>query len=157
MASVNCDHPYNSLVSRRIMHSNNLGGAMDWEVLCVTCKERFQFFDQARAEEFVLNMYRLQTGYQDVVVRDLFGTPIEVGSHIVYPVLSGRSTAIAEGHVLEINPPTRGTDAKGSRLDAPRRLKVQPTGRTSRNWYNRYGHEKVITLSANAESAVVIP
>lgn len=155
-----CQHPYNSLKSGWAWNNSN-GRAKDFSVQCMVkeCKRVWPMPTEAECEAFIMDMYRLQTGNQDIVYKDMFGTPLEVGSRVIYPVLSGRSCQLTEGMVVEINPPTRGSDYPAHRLDAPRRLKVLPTGRSSR-WeqHGRYGTDiKPVTLSANAESAVVLP
>lgn len=152
-----CQHPYNSLKADWDRYNNN----RTWSVKCMVkdCKREWPMPNDVEAQNFIMDMYRLQTGNQDIVYLDMFGTPLEVGSRVIYPVLSGRSCQLTEGMVVEINPPTRGSDHPAHRFDAPRRLKVLPTGRSSR-WeqHGRYGQDiKPVTLSANAESAVVLP
>lgn len=98
------------------------------------------------------------------IKRDMFGIVIEVGSMVVYPTLSGRSATLSYGEVIEINPPTKayGADtwsawSRRVRADAPDRIKVQPRPYTSR-WKSWRGADmKVVTLTANAPSVVVMP
>lgn len=162
MARIACPHPYNSLKAGwewRDYNGPNRAKTYDVKCMVKDCKHVWPMPNEVECHNFIMDMYRLQTGNQDIVYKDMFGTPLEVGSRVIYPVLSGRSCQITEGMIVEINPPTRGTDSPASRLDAPKRLKVMPTGRSSR-WeqHGRYGTDiKPVTLSANAESAVVLP
>lgn len=162
MAPVNgfCEHHYNSL---RVIQERQPAPGVAGQVVvhCQACRQTVMGFGVSKADAwaFIHEMYQGQTGDIDIVYRDMVGNVITVGCQIVYPVLSGRSTAMAHGTVLEINPPTKGNDTRAHRYDAPRRLKVQPSGLNSRGWQSWLGGDddiKAVTLSANAESAVVV-
>lgn len=105
-----------------------------------------------------------ETGNSSVIICDMFGMPIKKGSMVVYPTLSGRSATLSYGEVVEVNPPSKTypgplswyDQARRVRCNAPDRLKVQPRPYTSR-WKKWQGDDaKVVTLTANAPSAVVI-
>lgn len=158
-----CPHPDEEIEFRSV--STNSGKSP--QMWCQAC--RTVVMEVRDSEDFVQQReakYLAETGNTSVIIADMFGTPIEIGSMIVYPSLSGRSAQMAYGEVVGINtasPPRYvWTDYRAARVrvDQPDSLKVIPVG-TAR-WKKHYysapagGSQKPITLTANAPSAVVI-
>ncbi|MFG1709197.1 hypothetical protein ACFLIM_39000 [Nonomuraea sp. M3C6] len=92
------------------------------------------------------------TEQQPMTLTDWRGNPYTVGTLIFYPRMSGRSCEIQEGEVLDIYEAVydRRTYRGWMRYDAANpdhegeeretRVKVQPTGRSSRDFY-RTNHQ----------------
>lgn len=100
------------------------------------------------------------------MIKDWRGTPITVGSLIVYPCILGQRVQSAEARVVEIllvtqeiidNNPSYYYFARG--IGEVFKIKIHPTGRTSR--FQQHGGivrkpQRHVWLSANAGSVTVI-
>ena len=103
---------------------------------------------------------------------DFLGNPIEVGATVVYPAMSGRSCQLAVAEVLDFTARTTAEyeEAKAKRGESwadsyarageLTRVRLIPTGKTSRyrqHYSAKFGKPKIVTLTANAPSIVVVP
>lgn len=164
---MNCYHPWHSLVRMYNNgydkgHKNKIGPNYHY-MMCTVCGDELTRFGANNGgtavaqfeRDFVEDVYRQQGGVFPAPFMDMYGTPLVVGSKVVYPVMASRACQMSEGVVLVINPPTKGMIRQVKRIGEPERLKIQPTGKTTR-WSNTWSDLKPVTLNQNAGSAVVI-
>lgn len=167
---MSCKHPFDRLVYSSWFRQ---GGQVVHErvITCELCGELIHVGHHVTPQMFVevrKVLFENQTHEDPDLWRDMFYRPIDVGSEIVYPALSGRSAQLVPGVILEMNPDRKDRYygpftqeekyemmSKG-RLGQPYKLKVQPVGSGSR-WVQGYSkNQRAVTLSANAGSAVLV-
>lgn len=168
------DHPYDQIAYSYGRHDRmDPSRSVPPNMRCNECKENMHYgmlpfeFLQLRGL-----MFEQQTGQDPSAWRDMLGRPIEKGSLVVYPAMSGRSAQIVLGEVLDIDMNRKRDPLSadelirlkvGSHHGAPYSIKIQPMG--SSRWKQHYGrwdpqkrqHDtdiRPVTLWANAPSVI---
>lgn len=172
-----CTHPFDqiSYMEQRTLRLSDPQVHVPSHVHCNVCG--YDYNHEITPGEFVqyrADLFERQTDRDPNVVRDMFYQPLEIGSLIVYPAMSGRSAQIVSGEIVDLNmnrvrdPLSQDELNKmmaNGRHGEPYSMKVLPSvsSRWRQHWNHRYVNgnmvktpPKPVTLWANAGSAVLI-
>jgi uncharacterized Zn ribbon protein len=121
--------------------------------LCSECEHNY-VHNRNGVQDYICSPCRdKEDGREYPKVVDILGNELELGDHVVWPTVVGRSAEIAHGTILEIRYST-GTDARWY----PIKVKIQPAADS--RWHGRWNRDdelpKPVTLS-KSENVVRVP